>query len=318
MIVGIIGRGFGLRVVAPAFEQTEGCKVVDVVSPRDDEAVAALCARKDVDLVSVHSPPFLHLEHVRKAVEGGHAVLCDKPFGRDADEASAMCELAREAGPINLLNFEMRFDPVLERFRQLVCDGAVGKTERALYTSYLSVTRVPLRPHGWLFDAALGGGWLGAWGSHVVDFIRWTFGEITAASADLETRIVERPDAGGALHRCSAEDGFTARLRTNKDVDVTIESTSTAPLNLPPRTLVVGSEGALEVAGRTITKYDGSGAHEVVEGGEGGGDLALPMRRWAAVVRDAVTSGAAHGDMPTFSDGLACREVLDRLRGSWV
>ena len=37
--VGVIGRGFGGRVVAPTFDQTEGCRVVDVVSPRDEAAV---------------------------------------------------------------------------------------------------------------------------------------------------------------------------------------------------------------------------------------------------------------------------------------
>src|SRR5262249_60592175 len=84
--VGVIGTGFGARVVAPVFETTEGCEGVDVVSARDGTAVAELC-RRDLDLVSVHSPPFLHAEHVRAVVDAGHHVLCDKPFvahSRDA------------------------------------------------------------------------------------------------------------------------------------------------------------------------------------------------------------------------------------------
>ena len=36
--VGIIGRGWGERVVAPAFNKTDGCEVVDVVTPRDSSA----------------------------------------------------------------------------------------------------------------------------------------------------------------------------------------------------------------------------------------------------------------------------------------
>jgi hypothetical protein len=38
------------------------------------------------------------------------------------------------------------------------------------------------------------------------------------------------------------------------------------------------------------------------------------MRRWAEVVRDSVREGIAPLDAPTFSDGLACAAVLDRLR----
>jgi len=55
--VGVIGTGFGRRVVAPAFAATDGCEVVDIVSARNDADVANLCDRPDLDLVSVHSPP---------------------------------------------------------------------------------------------------------------------------------------------------------------------------------------------------------------------------------------------------------------------
>src|SRR5207237_281137 len=67
--VGVIGRGFGARIVAPVFEETEGCEVVDVVSPRDDDAVRALCSRADVGVVAVHSPPFCHRDLVLRALD---------------------------------------------------------------------------------------------------------------------------------------------------------------------------------------------------------------------------------------------------------
>src|SRR2546425_5100512 len=87
MRVGIVGTGFGRRVVAPVFAETPGCVVVEVVTPRDAGGVEVLCARKDVDLVSVHSPPFLHARDVRSALAAGKHVLCDKPFALDAAEA---------------------------------------------------------------------------------------------------------------------------------------------------------------------------------------------------------------------------------------
>src|SRR5204863_163486 len=46
--IAVVGRGFGARVVAPVFADTEGCDVVDVVSARDDAAVRDVCARPDV------------------------------------------------------------------------------------------------------------------------------------------------------------------------------------------------------------------------------------------------------------------------------
>jgi hypothetical protein len=66
--VSVIGTGFGSSVVAPAFAAAEDCEVVEVASPRNDDAVAGLCRRSDVELISVHSPPFLHVQHVRQAI----------------------------------------------------------------------------------------------------------------------------------------------------------------------------------------------------------------------------------------------------------
>ena len=115
--VGVIGR-LRRQIVAPAFEAADDCEVVEVVSPRDDARVAACVRATRFDLISVHSPPFLHLDHVRRAIDAGHAVLCDKPFGRNAEEAAEMCELARAAGRCRaFFNFENRYDAARMRMR---------------------------------------------------------------------------------------------------------------------------------------------------------------------------------------------------------
>ncbi len=314
MRVGIIGTGFGARVVAPSFEATEGCDVAGVVSPRDEASVKALCERGDLDLVSVHSPPFMHFDHVRRALDAGHAVLCDKPFGRNAEEAAEMCGLAGDAGVAALVNFEMRYDPVRRHLRRMVRDGALGRPEHVLCTSILALSRSPMRPYGWLFDAELGGGWIGAWGSHLIDFIRWVFGEIVDGTASLRTAIPERPDREGRVCRCTAEDGFTASFGSASGVTVSVDSTFAAPVNMPPRLTIVGCDAAVELVGATrVTRRDAAGGEEeiVVPGADGG--LSLTMRKWAAVIRDAALGGPLPADAPTFADGLACRQVMDRL-----
>lgn len=315
MRVGIIGRGFGAKVVAPAFASTDGCEVVDIVSPRDEAAVATLCTRTDVDLISVHSPPFLHAEHVRLAVEAGHAVLCDKPFGRNAKEAAEMCDLAREAGVLGLLNFENRYDAARTRVRALIEEGAIGTPEHVQYSMLLSIWRVPLRRYGWLFDDELGGGWLRSIGSHLIDLSRWTFGEVVETSCQLRTAIPERPDADGNLHPCTADDGFVAALRSERGVTTVIDSSAAAPVNVTPTLVVVGSQGALELIGDSrIVLHTEAGSKESFAAEAGGNTLFDAQRAWAGVIRDAVRDGAAPAGAPTFADGLAWNEVLDRLR----
>ena len=316
--VAVIGTGFGARVIAPVFRDTPGCEVVGVVSARDDAGVAGLCDRGDVDLVTVHSPPFLHATHVRRGLAAGHAVLCDKPFGLGARDAETLLAAAEAADCVHLVNFEFRFDPMRALLRELVRDGAIGVPEHVSWTHLSAGSVVPLRPHGWLFDRASGGGWVGAWGSHVVDTLRWVFGDVTHALGSCRTVVAERPGADGEPNRCDAEDAFRAWLTLDGSVTVAIDSSFAAPANLAPRVLVVGDEGVLEcVADSRIVVRRLDGSREEHERPAIAGDPHLtPMRRWAEVVRDAVEDGFAPRGAPTFADGLACARVLDALRGA--
>lgn len=311
--VGVIGTGFGARVVAPVFADTEGCRVVGVVSARDEAGIAALCDDLDLDVVCVHSPPFLHAAHVRRAVETGHAVLCDKPFGIDAGEADELLAAAEVADCLHLLNFEFRYDPARALVRQLVRDGAIGRPEHVLWTHFSAGSRD--RPHGWLFDRDAGGGWVGAWGSHAVDFLRWTFGEVVEVDATCRTTITDRPDADGVAQPCDAEDGFTAWLGLGDGITATLDSTFAAPVSVAPRLAVIGTEGLLEcVADRRVVLRTRDGRREEHDAAADADPHLEPMRRWAAVVRDAVQDGAVPAGAPTFADGVACARVLDRLR----
>jgi predicted dehydrogenase len=309
--VGVIGTGFGASSVAPAFEATDDCTVVEVVTPRDDAAVAALCARSDIDLISVHSPPFLHVEHVRRAIEGGHAVLCDKPFGRNANESAAMTELAKEAGVVNLLNFERRFDPGRERLRELIRDGVIGEPNHFQYSRFIAV---PGRPYTWLCNRELGGGWLAGQGSHLIDCCRWLFGEIVEAAAVLRTAMPERPDVDGQLHQCDADDGFVASLRTATGVTAVIDCSLETPVSTPERTAVFGNTGMLELDDEGIVLRTAGGDVETYEVDlQGKAALVVSMERWAALACDAVRSGGVEPGWPTFDDGLACAVAMDQM-----
>lgn len=316
MRVGVIGTGFGARVVAPVFAALDGCEVVEVVTARDVAAVERMCRRTDLDLVSVHSPPFVHASDVRLAVANGHNVLCDKPFALDGREAEMLLREAEQAKVVHLVNFEFRHHPVRVRIKDLVDAGAIGRPHHVHWAHLSSGSRVPLRPHGWLFERGLGGGWVGAFGSHAVDFVRWVFGEIVEAEASLRTEVDQRPDATGELRPVDAEDGFSAWLRTDRGVSVAIDSSFACAATYAPRLVVNGTEGVLEcVADSRLTLQRDGGTRDVIEVDNGADPHLEPMRRWAEVVRDAVRDH--HQVEPSFSDGLACDQVLDQLRRGW-
>ncbi len=333
--VVVVGTGFGARVVAPVFSATPGCAVVEVVSARDPNAIRASITNERPDLVTVHSPPFLHDEHVRVALEMGVAtVMCDKPFTPTEGVSFALRDAAHAAGIRHLVNFEFRCDPGRERLRAMVRDGAIGRVERVAWSHWSNASRVPMRRYGWLFDADRGGGFIGAWGSHAVDTLRWLLDdEFDVLTNTSSTVIGARSGDDGAWHHCSAEDSFTATMRSRLGrVEVVLDATFAASASLAPRLVVGGTDGVLElVADQRIVRRAFDGTYEVTEidfeppaasgsASAGGRTDAVadrhlvPMQRWATRVRDLITNGIDIPGVPTFDDGLACDRVLEALR----
>lgn len=325
MKVVVVGTGFGARVVAPAFAALDGVEVVDVVSARDEHAVAAAVDAHRPDLVSVHSPPFLHARHVALAIHAGAAVLCDKPLGTGADDSAAMLAVAERAGAAHFVNFEFRCAPARRLLRDVIADGAVGAVERVHWTHLSAGTRVPVRPYGWLFDASHGGGWVGAWASHAVDAVFWLLGlgpgDVLDVRGVRRLDVPERRDTDGNARACTAEDGLAAVLVFAGGVTVTFDSGFAASASPSPRLVVTGSDGILEcVADRSVTLRRAGGERTelaVPAAGQAGADRHdEPMRRYAAVLRDRLSGRevAPNEEPPTFRDGHAVDEVLDRLR----
>lgn len=298
MRVAVIGTGFGKHAAAPAYTSL-GCEV-DVVSPRDEAAVRR-ALDGEVDLVSVHSPPFLHVDHVLAAVDAGRAVLCDKPFGCTAADARTMRDRAADAGVAHFLNFEFRFKDSWARLKELADSGAIG-TPRHLAWSFWG-RGLRGRKLGWINDAELGGGWIGAYGSHIIDFTRWLFGSEIADCGG-----VTRADVDGA----TAEDSYSAWFVLANGATAAHDTGFAAPVASPPRVTLTGSDGVLELTGDTNLVLRRPREEPVVE--ELPGDTAL--HTYFGHVLAAVRAGTPLA--PSFDDGVAVAEAMDRLRGNAI
>lgn len=302
MKVVVIGTGFGKHAAAPAYESV-GFDV-EVVSPRDDAAVKSALAA-DVDLVSVHSPPFMHLEHVTGAIEHGCAVLCDKPFGRNADEAVAMREQARNAGVANFLNFEFRFNESWAKLKELTDAGTIGTPTHLSWSFFGSGLRG--RKLGWINDRDLGGGWIGAYGSHLIDFTRWLFD-----SDIVDCGGVTRTDIPGA----TAEDGYSAWFKMADGSTAAHDTGFAAAVPSTPRVTLMGSAGTIELTGDTTLVVRRPGEDPDTT------EFDPPPRRtpppalttFFGKVAEALRTGTSI--TPSFDDGVAVARAMDQLRAN--
>ena len=208
--IGIIGAGFARTTQIPGFRDCMGARIVAIASKNPERAASVakefeiehvandwreLVARDDVDLVSVVTPPATHMEITLAALDQGKAVLCEKPMAMNAAEAKRMTEAAEKAGVLALIDHELRFLKSRQMMRSMLTSGAIGDVRHCNYVFRSDYRGVLDRPWDWWSDETMGGGTLGAIGSHVIDSFRWMLGtEISAVSCMLTSHIAERPD----------------------------------------------------------------------------------------------------------------------------
>ncbi len=139
--VGLVGCGDIAPAHARALAQTKRARLVactDVVEASARSLgeqfgvpVAAtleeLLARDDVDLVTIATPAFTHLEITQAAAKAGKAVLCEKPMAANLDDADDMIDACEEAGVPLAVCFPARYLGGARWTRELQEAGALGR-----------------------------------------------------------------------------------------------------------------------------------------------------------------------------------------------
>ena len=111
MKIGTIGSGFIVRTILSKVAVTEGIECAAVYSRKLETGkklaeefgvekvytdLDALCSDPELDFIYIASPNSLHYTHVKKALEHGKNVMCEKPFVPTAAEADELIALAKE------------------------------------------------------------------------------------------------------------------------------------------------------------------------------------------------------------------------------
>lgn len=131
--------------------------------------------RGGLDAVIVATPSRLHAPMVRKALERGLHVFCEKPFCLDWRDSEALAALAAERGLVGQAGYHYRYVGAFREMKRLVDAGAIGTVTHVLAEAYGPVV---LKPKGttWRTDRVEGGGCLYDYAAHPVNLINWCFG----------------------------------------------------------------------------------------------------------------------------------------------
>src|SRR3954452_363388 len=154
-------------------------------------------ADKDIDLIDIASPNDTHREIAIAAAKAGKMVMCEKPLGRNAAEATEMVAAVEAAGVPNSVWYNYRRIPAVTLAKQLIDEGRLGRIfhYRAKFLQDWTISAdLPQGGEGlWRLDVSVAGsGVTGDLLAHCIDTALWLNGPMTEVSAITETFIKSR------------------------------------------------------------------------------------------------------------------------------
>jgi predicted dehydrogenase len=151
----------------------------------------------EIDAVIIALPTHLHLQCARRAAEERKHIFLEKPIARNVREANEIISAAQRYSMKLMIGYPLRFDPRFRDLKDKFKTGILGDVEIAHAINISSgpfIHRMqdyaPTPVPEWWFNKELtGGGTLIDLGSHMLNLLRWYFGEITDIKSHLGYRF---------------------------------------------------------------------------------------------------------------------------------
>jgi predicted dehydrogenase len=188
---------YGLVTRDPAKAAPYGVRVWATL----DEALSDPEVQDEVQAVYVGTPVFLHAPQTIQSLHAGKHVLCEKPMAMNEAEARSMLQAAEESKKTFGVAYYRRSYPKVQRAKQLLAAGAIGKPVVAEFTNHMWFDGTGSR--SWLVDPAkAGGGPLFDIASHRIDVLNFLFGQPLRVAGQLSNIV----------HHYAVEDNATVMI----------------------------------------------------------------------------------------------------------
>ena len=343
--VAVAGVGsFAQRVLIPGLVACPAADLVAVFGPTPDktERIARergiprayahyerMLDEARPEAVVVATPNDVHAPMALAAIRRGMAVCCEKPLGLNVRQAREMAEAARAAGVRTAVNFTYRSTNPMRHVERLLRQGRIGRLYHVSIAFWQNIRADPAVPLGYRMLRERGGGALLDIGVHMMDLLRWWFGDLEAVGGAAFTAIPERAAAGGGRGTVTADDTASIVVRLTGGAAGTIQVSQVANGRQNYRRVeLFGSAGSVTL------EEDRTFGPEVRVARPGDTAFAIDplpadlnvafddfprfhLSRIVAALRGDAT------DWPTFEDGLAAQIAIEAVEesqrtGRWV
>jgi predicted dehydrogenase len=156
-----------------------------------------LLKEPSLDAVIIALPTHLHLQCAIGASEAKKHIFLEKPMARNLEEAKEILKFAKKNSVKLMIGYPLRFNKSFRELKNKMESGTLGDIEIA-YSTFISSgpffhrgeNDIPAPVPEWWFNRELtGGGVLVDLGCHIINLLRWYFGEITDIKSHLGHRF---------------------------------------------------------------------------------------------------------------------------------
>ncbi|MFC5638475.1 Gfo/Idh/MocA family protein [Streptomyces bullii] len=137
-----------------------------------------MLAEEDIDEVVVTTVDAEHDRSIVPALEAGCRVVTEKPMTVDAERCARILHAVRETGNSLTVAFNYRFNPVHEKVRALLADGAIGEVLSVHFEWLLDVRHGADYFRRWHREKQCSGGLMVHKASHHFDLVNWWLADV--------------------------------------------------------------------------------------------------------------------------------------------
>jgi predicted dehydrogenase len=192
--------------------------------PRAYGSLDDLLADPEVQVVHVTSPNVAHFDQVRQILAAGRHVVCEKPLAMTSAQSAEMVAMARAAGTVAAVCYNIRFYPLNQQAQGMAAAGEFG-TIRLVSGRYHQDWLAKDSDWNWRLEAEQGGVLrsVGDIGTHWVDLTGFITGlRAVSVMADLVTFVPERRRPVGPVETFAATAGAAEPRQVTTDDAATI------------------------------------------------------------------------------------------------
>lgn len=177
-----------------------------------------------IDVVDICTPNVYHYSTIKKALEAGKHIYCEKPLCITYEQAKEVAELSIARGITAQIVFNNRFLPAVLRAKELITSNKLGRI-LSFRCEYLHASATdPLKTAGWKQDASVcGAGTLFDLGSHAIDLMYYLCGRIVKVKSQSQIAYPNRLGIDGKPWHTNADEAFYMICTTEDGAVGTVE-----------------------------------------------------------------------------------------------